>query len=176
MTRKVKAVFFDWGDTLMRDFPEFEGPMTYWERVEIIPGIKKALEVISPHYICCVASNAGDSNAEIMELALNRVNIDKYFKHFFTSRELGVSKPNPDFFNQLVNKLKLRPDECIFVGNDYEKDIVPAKAVGLYTVWFSEKGMSGTFTDADYSIHSMNKLYEVIMNLNSTDKANFIKF
>lgn len=173
MTRKIKVIVFDWGDTLMRDFLEFKGPMAYWEKVEIIPGVKKALEIISSHYICCVASNAGDSSAEIMELALNRVNIDKYFNHLFTSRELEVSKPNPDFFKQIVNKLKLKPDECIFVGNDYEKDIVPAKAVGLYTVLFSEEDKSGTFTDADYSIHSMNKLHEVIIKLNNNDKAKF---
>lgn len=174
MTHTIKAVIFDWGDTLMRDFPQFEGPMAYWEKVEVIPGVKKALEIVSAHYICCVASNAGDSNAKIMELALKRADIDQCFKHFFTSRELRASKPNLDFFNQIVNKLKFRPDECIFVGNDYEKDIVPAKAVGLYTVLFSEKSESGTFTDADYSIHSMNKLYEVIMNLNTAYKASFI--
>src|SRR5690625_5215555 len=148
--------------------------MDYCNEVEIIRSVKKALDLVSTHYICCVASNAGDSNAENMELALNRVNIDKYFKHFFTSRELGASKPHLNFFNQIVNKLKLRPDECIFVGNDYEKDIVPAKYVGLYTILFSEKGKSRTCTDADYSIHSMNTLYEVIMNLNRTDKANFL--
>jgi len=26
---KTKAIIFDWGDTVMRDFPEYQGPMAY---------------------------------------------------------------------------------------------------------------------------------------------------
>jgi len=29
MTMKVRAIVFDWGDTLMRDFSQFDGPMAY---------------------------------------------------------------------------------------------------------------------------------------------------
>ncbi|RFU64693.1 HAD family hydrolase [Peribacillus glennii] len=167
MTRQIKAVIFDWGDTIMRDFPEYKGAMAYWEKVEEITGMKEALEIISRNYICCVASNAGDSNAELMGVALNRVNIRKYFRHLFTSCELGVSKPNLNFFNKIVKKLSLRPEECIMVGNDYEKDIVPAKAVGIHTIFFTKESNNAIINDADYLINSMNKLDKVIMKFES---------
>ncbi|WP_218939070.1 MULTISPECIES: HAD family hydrolase [Lysinibacillus] len=165
MTRKIKAVIFDWGDTLMRDFPQYKGAMAYWEKVEGVPGIEEALKNLSADYICCVASNAGDSNAERMGVALNRINIKNYFQHLFTSRELGVSKPDLEFFNQIIKKLNLTPAECIMVGNDYEKDIVPAKRIGLHTILFIEDGHHAIFDDADYAITSMNQLYEVILQL-----------
>jgi len=27
----IKALIFDWGDTVMRDFPDCKGPMADWE-------------------------------------------------------------------------------------------------------------------------------------------------
>jgi len=41
---KIKAIIFDWGDTVMCDFPEYTGPMAYWPKVEVVPGIEKALQ------------------------------------------------------------------------------------------------------------------------------------
>lgn len=56
--KHVKAVVFDWGDTLMRAF-EF-----YWPRVALVPGVAEALEQLAGQVTLCVASNAGDSDAE----------------------------------------------------------------------------------------------------------------
>ncbi|WP_230200203.1 HAD family hydrolase [Bacillus niameyensis] len=159
---QIKAIIFDWGDTLMRDFPQFKGAMAHWERVEEIPKVKETLEILSGKYVCCVASNAGDSDTELMALALNRVGIKKYFHHLFTSRELKAAKPNPDFFKKVVENLNFKPEECMMVGNDYEKDIVPAKAVGIHTVLFAEEGRDAVFANADYVIHSIDQLHNVI--------------
>ena len=54
-----KVVIFDWGDTVMKDFSEFQGPMVNWPRVEVIGGIKESLSVINTHFTICIASNAG---------------------------------------------------------------------------------------------------------------------
>ena len=171
MTRQIKAIIFDWGDTLMWDFPHLKGPMAYWEQVEAIPCIKEALETVSIDYICCVASNAGDSNSEIMGLALNRVDLKKYFRHLFTSRELGVTKPNLEFFTKILDNLNRKPEECIMVGNDYEKDIIPAKAVGLHTILFTKENNITVFKSADSLISSMDKLSGIIENFNSATKT-----
>jgi HAD superfamily hydrolase (TIGR01509 family) len=165
MKNNIRAIIFDWGDTLMRDFPQSRGSMAYWEQVEAVPGVKEALEKISKEYICCVASNTGDSNAKLMGVALNRVDIKEYFQHLFTSLELGATKPNLDFFKNIIQKTNLKPNECIMVGNDYEKDIVPAKAVGIHTILFIDESKSVLFSDADFMISSMNELYEVINSL-----------
>ena len=61
--KHVKAVVCDWGDTLMRVF-EFQGPMAYWPHVALVPGVAEALEQLAGQVTLCVASNAGDSDAE----------------------------------------------------------------------------------------------------------------
>ena len=54
----------------MQDFPGYQGPMVYWPQVKIIEGVEKALKAIRLELICCLASNAGDSDAAMMGLAL----------------------------------------------------------------------------------------------------------
>jgi len=105
----VKAIIFDWGDTLMRDFKQYSGPMAYWEKVELIEGAEHLLKSLSQNYVLCVATNAGDSDTSLMIKALERGNIHHYFKYFFSSKDLGYSKPNPLFFKTIASYMNFAP-------------------------------------------------------------------
>jgi putative hydrolase of the HAD superfamily len=162
---KTKAIIFDWGDTVMRDFPAYPGPMAYWPEVEAVAGIETALQQLRKDFICCLASNAVDSDADLVGLALSRVNLRQYFQYLFTSRELGFKKPDPAFYRELLRMMNLQPEDCIAVGNDYEKDILQAKLIGMHTVWFSTHQGSVPAPCADYSITGMDQLVQVIRTL-----------
>lgn len=162
---RIKAIVFDWGDTLMKDFSEYAGPMVDWEYVEIIDGVSKSLHIVSQSYICCVASNAGASNSELLGMALKRVDIQQYFQYLFTSRELGFSKPSLDFFNKIVQTLGITPQECIMIGNDYNKDIIPAKKIGMQTILFSQVSKDSNLNYTDYVMNSMENLHEIILEI-----------
>ncbi|MHA2960510.1 HAD family hydrolase [Priestia megaterium] len=162
---RIKAIVFDWGDTLMKDFSEYAGPMADWEYVEIVDGVSKSLHIVSQNYICCVASNAGASNSELMGMALKRVDIQQYFQYLFTSRELGFSKPSLDFFNKIVQTLGITPQECIMIGNDYNKDIIPAKKIGMQTILFSQVSKDANLNYTDYVMNSMENLHEIILEI-----------
>lgn len=157
-----KVVIFDWGDTVMRDFAEFPGPMVDWPRVEMIDGVEESLATISSHFTICLASNAGNSNAKLMGLALERVGIRDYFTHLFTSKELGYKKPDPNFFIEIASRLGVNPSECIMIGNDYEKDIVPSKMVGMKTILYNETSIEEPWQLADLIIQSMNEIIDLI--------------
>ncbi len=159
---KIKAIIFDWGDTLMRDYIQYSGPMVDWPHVEIVPGVEDALSQIYNDYICCVASNAGASDSKMMGAALERIGIKMFFKELFTSQELGAKKPNIMFFKEILKRLNMNPNEVIMVGNDYIKDIKPAKTVGMRTVLYSEVKNTEPTPYADYTISSMAQLYSVI--------------
>ncbi len=160
-----RAIVFDWGDTIMRDFPDFQGPMVDWPRVEVIPALPEALPQLHGRLVCCVASNAGDSDAELMGLALARVGIRQYFDHLFTSRELGAAKPDPAFFREILGRIEVEPGECIAVGNDYLKDVVPARSVGMRTIWFSEAPVTTPVPGADAILNSMEDLVATIIKV-----------
>jgi FMN phosphatase YigB (HAD superfamily) len=156
-------VVFDWGDTLMRDL-QSPGPMALWPRVEVVEGVVEALETLHGRLRCCVASGAGESDAELMAQALERVGLRRFFRGLWTSKELGISKQEPAFYRALLDRLGLPAAACVMVGNDYDKDILPAKAAGMRTVWLAGSP-SGDAAAADAIIHSMADLRAAIDTL-----------
>lgn len=55
------------------------------------------------------------------------------FAVYTTYEDCHFCKPNPKYYLELLEKLNLKPEECIMVGNDFEEDIVPTKALGMKT-------------------------------------------
>jgi HAD superfamily hydrolase (TIGR01509 family) len=153
----IHTLIFDWGDTIMRDFA-LPGTMKDWPTVEYIPGAEAALKVAAAKYTCIIATSANHSDTKDMIAALERVGAQKYFHHFLSSADLGYKKPDPHFFTAITERLNLEPAKCVMIGNLYEKDIAPAKAAGLQTIFFNEKNTQGNFPQADVVIGKMNQL------------------
>ncbi len=53
------------------------------------------------------------------------------FAAYTTYENCHYCKPNPKYYLELLQKLDLKPEECIMVGNDYDEDFVPTAALGM---------------------------------------------
>ena len=51
-----------------------------------------------------------------------------------TSADWGVSKPSPDFFARIVRDARCGADEIAYVGDQLNKDVLPALQAGLRSV------------------------------------------
>ncbi len=60
-----------------------------------------------------------------------------YFDALALSCELGAAKPSPEIFEKALAMARCGPQNAAMVGDRLDNDIVPAKALGLTTVWFS---------------------------------------
>lgn len=160
--QNIRALIFDWGDTVMRDFPEKPGPMYSWDKVEWIPGIESVLSKVYHDYVMVIATNAGASNTQSMIEALKRVGAEKYFQYFFSSKDLGYEKPDPRFFMLISESIGILPEQCLVIGNVYGKDIIGAKDSGMKTVFFNETLLAGPFPKADAIINNMSELTNII--------------
>merc|ERR1711991_36847 len=109
-----------------------------------------------------VATSADHSGTDDMIKALERIGAHKYFNHFFSQKELGFKKPDPRFFQSIIDKLNLNPSESLMIGNSYEKDIEGAKKAGLNTLFFNEMALKGDHTAADRIINTMEELKKSI--------------
>lgn len=161
----MKAIVFDWGDTVMRNFPDKQGPMYTWDTVLWVPGMKNVLESLKNNYILVIATNAGESDTDAMKRALRRIDAEKYFRYFFSSKDLGVEKPDKRFFLRIAENIDVEPEDMMMVGNSYEKDIIGASIAGMKTVYFNEKKRFGDFIHADFIIYSMEELLLAISRL-----------
>lgn len=75
-------------------------------------------------------------------------------ENIIISGECGVSKPSPEIFHCAEEKLHLKPEECIFVGDNYMNDIVGAKRAGWKALWINKRGqdISGEKYQPDYTV------------------------
>jgi putative hydrolase of the HAD superfamily len=156
--RKIvkRLIIFDWGNTIMRDFPELPGPMCDWLVVEWIPGAQDALEALSKQYPLCIATNAGCSDTQAMRRALHRIDAERYFSWFFSSKDLGIKKPDPRFFLTIAQQCGFSPEQCVMVGDSFENDIKGAATAGFTTVLLSSTDTHNP--GAHYVIKHMNQL------------------
>src|SRR5262249_42498148 len=51
-----------------------------------------------------------------------------------TSEGWGVAKPNPAFFQKLIEAARLEPHHIAYVGDRVDNDVLPARAAGLWPI------------------------------------------
>jgi len=140
----IEVYLFDWGDTLMVDFPGVPGKMCDWEVVEAIDGAKNTLEFLSKTAKIYIATGASESTEPEIQSAFERVGLDQFITGYFCKANLHVSKGFPGFLEAIVARLG-KPVSCIaMVGDSLTKDIEPAAAIGIQPIWFSNSSNSDT--------------------------------
>lgn len=85
----------------------------------------------------------------------SNLGLEKYFE-IFTPRETKFLKPDPRAFLAVVEKLKVKPEETLMIGDELERDLVPAKKLGMKTVLIDRND-----TVKDTSIKKIKSLTEL---------------
>jgi HAD superfamily hydrolase (TIGR01509 family) len=167
----IRAVVFDWGDTIMRNIPGQSGPMAHWPRVEPVAGATEALRTLRLTYQLVLATNARDSGAALVRAALLRVGLEDCFHFVFTARDLGAAKPDVRFFRAVSLRLGCRPEEMVIIGDDYAADVVGAKDAGWQAIWFNPAGAACPLAHPrhDAEVVAMVDLPSALAGLRSAD-------
>lgn len=73
------------------------------------------------------------SNAQAAFTApeLNKLGLTSCFDGIVLSSDAGVKKPDKAIFQHMLEKFRLRPENCVMVGNDLEADMGGAATVGM---------------------------------------------
>jgi len=72
--------------------------------------------------------------------------LGRRFDEIVVSGEVGAGKPDPRPIHAALAALEVRPEEAVMVGDSLERDIVAARAAGVYAVWLDREtpGTSGS--------------------------------
>ena len=62
----------------------------------------------------------------------------RHFKKTFPSHEVGHRKPEPEIYQKVLSRIKLRPEETVFI-DDMPKFVEGARAVGMHAIQFQNK-------------------------------------
>lgn len=154
----AKSFLFDWGDTLMVDFPDEQGKMCEWNKVQAVDGAADTLAALSAQFPLYIATGAKESNADDIRKAFSRVDMDKWLCGYFSEDNVGVAKGSIEFYLTIATKLTVSPRDLVMVGDNYNKDILPALEAGLWAVWLAP---AGTVSDGHPGLKVIHHLSEL---------------
>lgn len=155
-------LLFDWGDTVMRDDPHYDGPMKSWPQVTAVPGAVETLQILRGMWGLALATNAAASTKADIWAALGRVGLDILLDKVYCFRTIGHKKPSPAFFAYILADLKLPPSELVMIGDAYESDVLGAVESGIRAVWFNPHNAENRRTEMIRTVHDLRRLPAVL--------------
>jgi putative hydrolase of the HAD superfamily len=132
--------------------------------VEPYPHVTATLtELIKRGYILGIISDAPAFQAWSRLVGMN---LHHFFNFVITFEEGKVKKPGKIPFKLAIEKLKLKPEEIMMVGDDPRKDIAGANKVGMVTVLAKYgqvfKAEKKPEQKADFEIKDIQELLKIL--------------
>jgi 2-haloacid dehalogenase len=119
-----KRLRFSPTDTEVRSLPE---SLPSWQP---FPDTVHALRKLKSRYQLAVVSNVDDDL-----FAATAPKLQVAFNHVITAQQAGCYKPCMKIFEMAEKRIGLPRQEWLHVGQSVYHDVIPAKALGIATVW-----------------------------------------
>ncbi|MFQ5601487.1 MAG: haloacid dehalogenase type II [Candidatus Krumholzibacteriia bacterium] len=110
--------------SLERSFPDWEP----------FPDTVEALRALGTRYALAVISNVDN---DLFAITAGKLQVE--FHHVITAEDSRAYKPSLDAFRNALERLAVPEDRILHVAQSLHHDIVPAKRLGLSTVWVNRR-------------------------------------
>ena len=171
MAKRLAALLFDLGDTLMIEESEVKDDEGTTLSADLLPGAAAALRRFKRrgHRLALVA----DSRPQTPPDVLRQHGLLQLFDYLAISEVVGASKPDPLIFMAALNGLAIPPASyarVVMVGNHLERDIAGANRLGLVSVfmhWNERRRTTPLSADEQprYTVHSIAELVKLVDRL-----------
>lgn len=76
----------------------------------------------------------------VQERRSKKLGLERFFEFVLTSEEVGVEKPDPRIFWIALERMGLKKEDALYVGDDPASDLEGARNAGIDFVLFSPSG------------------------------------
>jgi putative hydrolase of the HAD superfamily len=130
--------------------------------VELPKENRDTLNTLRRKYKLAVISNF--DHAPTAYGILERFDLRNLFERIFISIEVGWRKPKADIFLSAFNFLEIGPEEAIFVGDNFEADVVGSKSVGMDVVWINryKESIREGISRPDYTVSKFAEIGDIL--------------
>lgn len=101
-----------------------------------------------------------------IDQVVDALSLSIYIDFAISSLQVGVSKPDPMFFQAALERVNVTADETMHVGDQYKSDIQGARGVGIRPVLINRTGHSLAPDDCP-QIESLEGLFAIIREFES---------
>jgi len=93
----------------------------------------------------------------ISNMYLGRAGLEPFLNVVVTAKDIGVGKPDPLIFRAALKQAKVAAKAAIYVGDQYELDVVGARKVGIRPILIDRYGIITETLDCPV-IHSLSEV------------------
>ncbi len=109
-------------------------------------GLRKLLLKLRSNYGLVVVS---DAPMIWISRVLQELKINDIFKNRIFSGEADLRKGFGNYFQEIIKAYNIKPANCVVIGDQEETDIIPAKKLGIKTIFVNNKKRSKV---ADFNV------------------------
>ncbi len=104
-----------------------------------------------------------DGFFEVQIMKIKMAKIASFISHLISAEEVGTLKPDPAIFLYAINKANTTKEKSIFIGNDYENDVLGAHNAGIDQIFYNKanRDIENLPVKPTYTIHSLRELNEI---------------
>ena len=129
---------------------------------ELYPDTMECLRILKKKYKLGIIANQIPG----AEKRLEGMGIRRYFDVIVSSAEEGVAKPDPRIFNIALTRAGCTPEQAVMIGDRIDNDIVPAKQMGMKTVWIRQGvgrywNIQGDSETPGYEVNNLSELLSI---------------
>ena len=140
-------------------------PIPKWhkELERLYPDTEFVLRQLAGKYRIGIIANQSLGSEE----RLDAWEVGQYIDLVIASAEAGVAKPDPEIFYLALRKAGCKPEDAIMIGDRIDNDIVPAKMIGMHTIWIKQgfaahQSIPENEKTPDAVIHSLSELLPML--------------
>ncbi|MBY5034853.1 HAD family hydrolase [Streptococcus gallolyticus] len=129
----------------------------------LYPDTKAVLEQLQRDYRLGVIANQKENLAERLE----NWGIADYFQLVLSSSAVGYSKPDVRIFSSALELAGILPQEAIYIGDRIDNDMIPAKKLGMTTIWLQaglgKYNQEDSLYKVDWVVSSLTEVVDVLI-------------
>ena len=141
----------------------------YWELVKEnttpFPETLDVMEALKSQYrLGLITNTQGQKRSGTHRIALFP-ELERFFEVIVVAGEEGIPpKPDPLPFKNCLEAMKIKPEEAVYVGDDWRIDICGAQDAGIQPVWIQHHSVKRNWPDTgpfDPTITSLGELLQL---------------
>ena len=127
---------------------------------KMFPDTGNALHMLQQLGVDCVIGSNTDTDSITYFLNENKLSVSKVF----TSEDMKVYKPKPQFYDTILKQTGWDKEECLFVGDNLIDDVYGPQSIGMKAVLVDRKKMYSNESKIypDYIVNSLEELLNYI--------------
>lgn len=131
-----------------------------WEFTIPFEETKRTLDILKEKYQLGIITN-GPSDGQRKKI--EKAQIQDYFddEHIIVSGDHPFSKPDPEIFLLACERLHVKPEEAVYVGDLYSRDVLGAHRAGLTPIWIWTHGNRRDSNNV-ITIHGIEEILEYL--------------